>query len=37
MCTLLDREDTLDTLRPKRQTALIARELAHYRIDIAAQ
>ena len=31
--TLLDREDTA---RPHRRTALIARELARYKIDIAA-
>ena len=32
--TLLDRENTA---RPERRTALIAKELAGYRIDIAAQ
>ena len=31
--TLLDREDTA---RPHRRTALVAKELARYRIDIAA-
>ena len=33
ICTLLDKEDTL---RPQRWTTLIARELAHCRINIAA-
>ena len=33
VCTLLDRDNTA---RPERRTALIAKELAHYRIDIAA-
>ena len=31
--TLLDRDNTA---RPERRTALIAKELARYRIDIAA-
>ena len=33
VCTLLDRDNTA---RPERRTALIAKELARYRIDIAA-